>query len=141
GAVAGCLSGIATGRAMTMLYLQFFNFPFLLFEVRPSSFVVGVLISICSASLGGLLVLRRVFALTPAVAMRPPAPADYSRSGRFGQALVGLLHQPSRMVLRRVTRQPARMGGAALGIAAGMGLAAATFAVMSGFVQTMDLNF
>ena len=141
GAILGCLAGIAAGRAMVVLYLEFYKFPFLLFELRPSSFVLGILVSVFAASAGGLLVLRKVFALTPAVAMRAPAPADYSRAGRIGQALTSVLDQPGRMVLRRVTRQPARMGGAVLGIAAGMALAAAMTSVMSGFDRTMDINF
>jgi putative ABC transport system permease protein len=44
-------------------------------------------------------------------------------------------------VLRRITRQPGRMGGAVLGISAGMGLAAAMIAVMAGFTRSMDINF
>lgn len=141
GAIAGCLAGIAAGRAMTALYLQYYKFPFLLFELSPAAFILGILISVGSASAGGLLALRRIFALTPAVAMRPPAPADYSRTGRIGETLVRLLDQPSRMVLRRLTRQPGRMAGAVLGIAAGMALAASMIAVMSGFSRTIDLNF
>lgn len=141
GAIAGCLAGITAGRAMTALYLQYYKFPFLLFELSPAAFILGILISVGSASAGGLLALRRIFALTPAVAMRPPAPADYSRTGRIGETLVRLLDQPSRMVLRRLTRQPGRMAGAVLGIAAGMALAASMIAVMSGFSRTIDLNF
>lgn len=141
GAIAGCLAGIAAGRAMTVLYLQYYKFPFLLFELSPAAFIIGILISVGSASTGGMLALRRSFALTPAVAMQPPAPADYSRAGRVGQALVRLLDQPSRMVLRRLTRQPGRMAGAVLGIAAGMALAASMIAVLSGFSRTIDLNF
>lgn len=64
------------------------------------------------------LVLRRVFALTPALAMRPPAPPDYSRAGTMGKALNSILDQPGRMVLRRLMRQPVRMAGAMAGIAA-----------------------
>lgn len=141
GAIAGCLAGIAAGRGMTVLYLQYYKFPFLLFELQPSSFLLGITISVGAASAGGLLVLRQIFALTPAVAMQPPAPADYSRTGRFGQTLARLLDQPSRMVLRRITRQPGRMAGAVLGIGAGMALAASMIAVMSGFSETIDLTF
>ena len=141
GAIAGCLAGIAAGRAMTVLYLQYYKFPFLLFELSPAAFILGIVISVGSASAGGMLALRRSFALTPAVAMQPPAPADYSRAGRFGQALVRLLDQPSRMVLRRLTRQPGRMAGAVLGVAAGMALAASMIAVLSGFSRTIDLTF
>lgn len=141
GALAGCLGGVAAGRGLVVFYLEYFKFPFLLFQVEPSSFVTGMLVSILTASAGGLLVLRSVFALTPAVAMRAAAPADYSGTGKFGQAFSRLLDQPSRMVMRRILRQPGRMVGAVIGIATGTALAGAMIAVMSGFDRTMDLNF
>ncbi|MFZ0255276.1 MAG: ABC transporter permease, partial [Gammaproteobacteria bacterium] len=72
GAVAGCLLGIAAGRGLVDVYLLYFKFPFLVFQLDSASFVTGFLVSVLSASAGGLLVLRRVFALTPAAAMRPP---------------------------------------------------------------------
>ena len=141
GAILGCLLGIAGGRAMVQLYLQYFKFPFLLFRLDPASFAIGVTASILAASGGGLLVLRRVFALTPADAMHPPAPADYSRSGRIGQSIARLLDQPSRMVLRRITRQPLRMGGAMIGIACGMALSGSMLSTFIAFEDTLDTTF
>jgi len=141
GALAGCLGGIAVGRAMVGLYTIYFKFPFLVFQLDPASFVTGVSVSILSASAGGLLVLRRVFALTPATAMRPPTPPNYSRSGRFGRRLNRFLDQPSRMVLRRLARQPIRMAGAVIGIASGMALSAAMITIYAGFDRTIDLTF
>ncbi|CAN0587397.1 unnamed protein product, partial [Ectocarpus sp. 12 AP-2014] len=104
GALAGCLAGIGTGRAMVGLYTTYYKFPFLVFQLDPASFVIGVAVSILSASVGGLLVLRQVFALTPADAMRTPTPPDFSRTGRMGRAIGSVLDQPSRMVMRRITR-------------------------------------
>ncbi|MEM1429889.1 MAG: ABC transporter permease [Pseudomonadota bacterium] len=141
GAILGCLFGVVSGRAMVGVYTQFYKFPFLIFDLDEKSFVIGVAVSIAAASAGGVLVLRRVFALTPSEAMRPPAPADYSRAGRFGQAFVGLLDQPTRMVLRRITRQPMRMAGAVVGIACGMALSASTITIYAGFTKTIDLTF
>ena len=141
GAIAGCLMGIASGRAMTGLYVEYYKFPFLVFQVTPSSFALGLAVSVATASVGGLVILRRVFDLTPASAMRPPVPPDYSRSGRVGQTLNAFLDQPSRMVLRRVTRQARRMAGAVLGISAGMALSVAMASIMSGFDRTVDLTF
>lgn len=141
GALAGCLAGIAAGRALIAVYLEYFKFPFLVFQLDPESFVIGFAVSVLAASAGGLIVLRSVFALTPATAMRPPAPADYSRAGRVGQFLNRLLDQPSRMVLRRLTRQPGRMAGAVIGIAAGMALSAAMISILSGFDRTLALTF
>ena len=140
GALAGCLGGVALGRAMVEVYTAFFKFPFLVFRLDPAAFATGVLVSVAAASAGGLLVVRRVFALAPAEAMRPPAPPDYSRSARF-RRLGRLLDGPSRMVLRRIVRQPIRMGGAALGIASGMALSVAMLAIYEGFDETVDLAF
>lgn len=141
GAVVGCLAGIASGRALIDLYLIYYKFPFLVFRLDPGAFIIGFLVSIGAASAGGLLVLRRVFALSPATAMAPPVPPDYSRAGRFGKALSARLDQPGRMVLRRLTRQPGRMAGAMLGIASGMALTVAMLGIMAGFDRMVELTF
>jgi putative ABC transport system permease protein len=141
GALAGCLMGIAGGRALIQVYVAYFKFPFLVFGLDPASFVIGVGVSIASASVGGLLVLRSVFALTPATAMRAPAPPDYSRTGRLGQTVNRWLDQPSRMVLRRITRQSGRMAGAMIGIACGMALSVSMITIYAGFDRTIDLTF
>ncbi|MDK3073839.1 FtsX-like permease family protein [Sedimentitalea sp. JM2-8] len=141
GALAGCLLGIAGGRALVEVYVIYYKFPFLLFQLDPASFAAGVSVSILSASGGGLLVLRRVFLLTPAAAMRPPTPPDYSRAGNIGRALNAWLDQPSRMVLRRITRQPGRMAGAVIGIACGMALSASMITIYAAFDRTIDLTF
>nr|WP_321524928.1 FtsX-like permease family protein [uncultured Cohaesibacter sp.] len=141
GALLGCLGGIAMGRAMMPLYLTYYKFPMLVFRLDPASFATAILTSIAAASAGGLLVLSKVFALTPAVAMRPPAPPDYSGTGRFGRRLNRLLDQPSRMVLRRITRQPGRMLGSLAGIACGMALSVSMISMLAGFDHTIDLTY
>jgi len=141
GALIGCLGGIALGRGMLTMYQTYYKFPILVFQLEPAAFVTAFATSILAASAGGLLVLRTVFALTPAVAMRPPAPADYSRSGRLGASLNRLLDQPSRMILRRLTRQPGRMLGSLAGISAGMALSVSMISLLAGFDKTMDLTF
>ncbi|SEO36234.1 putative ABC transport system permease protein [Salinihabitans flavidus] len=141
GALLGCALGIWAGRAMAGVYQDFYKFPFLIFRVDPASFVTGVLVSVLAASAGALWVLRGVFRLTPAVAMRPPAPADFSRTGALNERLKGWLDQPSRMVIRRILRNPGRIAGAVVGIAVGMGLSSAQLSLLSGFDRTLDLTF
>ncbi|MDP5071576.1 MAG: FtsX-like permease family protein, partial [Congregibacter sp.] len=133
--------GIVSGRALVDVYLLYFKFPFLIFRLEPAAFVTAFLVSVLAASAGGLLVLRQVFELTPALAMRPPVPVDYSRSRAIAGKLHQVLDQPSRMVLRRIARQPARMLGASVGIAAGMALSVAMIGIMNGFNRTIDLTF
>ncbi len=141
GALLGCLLGVLAGRSLTVVYQAYYKFPFLVFQVDPQAFVSGVAVSILAASAGVLFVLRDVFTLTPAAAMRPPAPADYSRSVGLGKVLKALLDQPSRMVVRRLIRQPGRAATAVVGIGSGMALSVAMLSVMSGFDITMELNF
>lgn len=141
GAVAGSIAGISAGHALAVFYQTYFKFPFLVFTLDPISFVTGFAISILAATMGGLAVVRHVFALTPAVAMRPPAPPDYSRTFDLAGAFRRVLDQPSRMVLRRLSRYPGRMLGSVLGIAAGMALSASTLTVVSGFTSAVDLSF
>lgn len=141
GAIMGCLFGVLAGRSLVGFYQIYYKFPFLVFQVDLRTFLIGFAVSILAASAGGVFVLRKVFGLTPAVAMRPPAPADYSRSANFGKFLKTILDQPSRMVLRRLIRQPGRSALAVLGIGAGMSLSLAMLGVLSGFDETGELNF
>lgn len=141
GSVAGCLLGVASGRAMIGVYASVFKFPFLVFLLDPASFVIALAVSLGAASVGAGLVLRRVFALEPAEAMRPAAPADFSRAGQSIAWLIRWLDQPSRMVLRRVMRNRGRMAGSVAGIAAGMALSLSMITLYAGFDETLELTF
>lgn len=141
GALIGCALGVLSGQAMAELYQVYYKFPFLIFQVDQRAFVLAILVSVAAASAGGLIVLRRVFQLTPAEAMRPAPPENYARSARLFDSLRGYLDQPTRMIVRRLARQPLRVLTAVTGVAAGMGLSVAMLGVMSGFQQTMEQNF
>ncbi|NVK60063.1 MAG: FtsX-like permease family protein [Rhodobacteraceae bacterium] len=140
GALLGCLAGVAAGRGMVQLYLAFFKFPFLVFRLEPAAFATGIGVSVLAATAGGAIVLRRIFALQPAEAMRPPAPADYASAGRW-RGLTRWLDQPTRMVLRRFSRTPFRMAGAVLGITCGMALSVGMLTIHAGFSQAVALSF
>lgn len=141
GALIGCLLGVLSGQRLAQVYQIYYKFPFLLFQVDPSTFLIGILVSLLAAAAGGMVVLLSVFRLTPAVAMQPPAPADYSRSAALAVFFKRWLDQPGRMVARRLVRQPGRAAGGVVGIAAGMSLAVAMLNVMSAFDQTLELSF
>ena len=140
-AILGSLFGIAAGHSMARFYQEYFKFPFILFQLDSKVFVQGVFVSVAAASLGGALVLRRIFLLTPAVAMRPPAPGDFSKVGSLPRRISNWLDQPSKMVWRRIRRQPMKIITATLGIALGMALSVAMIGMMIGFDQTLELTF
>ena len=141
GALLGCLLGVLSGRSLLPIYQNYYKFPFLVFHVDTKTLILGFTVSVVAAATGGIFVLRNVFALTPAVAMRPPAPADFSRSVKFNKTLKAILDQPSRMVIRLLIRQPGRAIGAIIGIAAGMALSVSMLNVMSAFDHTLEVNF
>lgn len=141
GAILGCLLGILSGRAMIPVYTTFYNFPFLVFRPDPTSFVIGAVASIVSASAGSIFVLKRIFALTPSEAMRPPAPADYSKTVTFKGRAARLFDQPTRIVMRGLARSPWRALALSAGIAGGMALASGMTTIYGAFDRMMNLSF
>ena len=141
GALLGCILGIVSGQNLSKVYQTYYKFPFLVFRTDLATVITAFAVTIAAASAGGLFILTRVFALTPAVAMNPPAPPDYSKSRDLGAFLKRFLDQPSRMVFRRLLRHPWRVIATVLGISAGMALSVSMLSIMSGFNQTLDLNF
>lgn len=141
GALFGCLLGVFLGRITVPIYTTYYKLPFLLFRLEFSSFASGILTSVVVATLGGVIVLRRIFRLAPAEAMRPPSPPDYTKAGALGASLVRYLDQPTRMVLRRLIRQPWRMLSAVVGIAAGMALSLSMLIIYEGFDEVLDRAF
>ena len=122
GLVAGCGVGVWLGRGLAELYQEYYRFPFLYFRAGPAPYVYATLAAGTAALLGTVMAVRRAITLPPAEAMRPPAPADYSKRllGRFDRAR--FLDEPSRMVIRHIARNPMRGVLTVLGIAMAMGL-------------------
>lgn len=122
GALVGWGGGVWLGRMISKIYQMYFNFPFLVFIPAVRTLGTAVAISSFSAALGAFFAIRSAVRLTPAVAMRPPAPPKYGRGNGVSRFLGRLLDQPSRMILRRLARQPLRAALTAFGIGAAMGL-------------------
>jgi putative ABC transport system permease protein len=141
GAAMGCLLGVVLGRAMIPIYTTYYKLPFLLFRLEFASFASGLLMSVVVSGLGGLLALRGVFRLAPAEAMRPPTPPDFSKTIALNGPLFRRFDQATRMVLRRLMRQPWRMLGAVIGIAAGMALSLSMLIIYEGFDEAIDQTF
>jgi len=141
GALLGSALGIWAGHGMTVFYQVFFKFPFIIFQLDASSFIKGLVISVSVASMGSVWALRNVYDLTPAVAMQPPVPADYSHLLTLPGFVLRKLDTPSRMLWRRLVRQPGRFINGSIGIAFGMALSVSMVAMLHGFQATMDTTF
>lgn len=141
GVLLGVGGGIAGGQAMAQLYQHYFKFPFLVFQLPAQSLISAVGISLFAAAAGGLIVIRRVFLLSPAVAMRPPAPPRFARAGPMLAAFQRHLDQPSRMIVRQLVRTPGRTLLGITGIATGMALSVAMLALLDSFTRSVEVSF
>ena len=141
GGLLGCAGGVWIGGGMAEIDKEYYKLPFLIFEANADTILIGLAISILAAGFGLFAALQQIGGLTPAVAMSPPAPADYSKTLSGGPLLKRMLDQPSRMVLRGILRRPLRAGAACLAVGVAMGLSAAMQNLMTGFNYILDVNF
>lgn len=116
GVAGGIGAGAWLGRGMTRMYMDFYHFPYLRYELRLSVAASAGMVSVASAVLGALQAVRKAQRMTPAEAMRPEPP------GRFRVTLVErlglrrILSQPARMIARNVARRPVKSALSILGI-------------------------
>jgi putative ABC transport system permease protein len=140
GITLGIIAGAWLGAGLAGLYARFFSFPFLVFSRDSSIYALAALITVGAAVTGALFAVRAVLALPPAVAMSPPAPADYrSRMGFAMQALA--LRQTTVMTARHLMRWPFRTGSAVLGVAMAVAILVASLWSFGSIDRMIDLTF
>ncbi|MDF3057315.1 MAG: transporter permease [Rariglobus sp.] len=122
GTLAGVFGGWLLGRKLVDMYLLFFRFPALDFQLATGALVAAALASSAAALVGVIGAVRRVAALSPAEAMRPEPPASF-RPAFFERIGVARWFGVSfRMSLRNIERKPvqAALTCAALALATGI---------------------
>jgi putative ABC transport system permease protein len=134
GIAIGAAVGTWLGRGMTVMYTEFFSFPFLVFRSDPDLYLIAAGVSLLAATAGALKAVRVVFALPPAVAMRPPAPQVYRQALGGLVARMRIFSQIATMALRNVLRHPLRSTLTAVGIA----LAVAIMGLAMGTLSSID---
>ena len=134
GLVLGTLLGDWLGRQLLGLYAEVFHFPRFEHVLDARLVLVAGGITTLTAVLGTLSAILATVRLTPAEAMRPPAPGHFRPTLAERLGVTGL--SPAlRMVLRNMERKPLRT---ALGIG---GVAAAVAIVVMGnfFCDAVEL--
>ena len=66
GVVSGVLAGIWLGHGMSNMFMEFFRFPYLYYQLKPAVVINAAAISAVSAILGTLFAVRRAADLRPA---------------------------------------------------------------------------
>lgn len=117
GIAIGAGGGTWLGHGLTILYADFFHFPFLIFLRSPDIYAIASSILVATALAGGMRGVYAALKLPPAVAMAPPAPTQYALFGIERLTALGNLSQLTMMALRHMFRWPVRTGLTIIGIA------------------------
>ena len=134
GILIGGVAGTWLGAHVTALFGEFFRFPFLVFVKSPDLYVTAAVLSILAAVVGAVRALWRAMALSPAVAMSPPAPPQFHHLWSSGTPRQGLISQRTTMMLRSLAHHPVR----GLLTTIGMSLATAILVVSLFVSDTME---
>ncbi|MDJ0947468.1 MAG: FtsX-like permease family protein [Alphaproteobacteria bacterium] len=122
GIVIGWGVGALFGRLNTEIYAEFYRFPFLYYRPGPAAFAIGAVVSLGASLVGTIGAVRQAATLPPAEAMRPPAPPVYERTWLSATWLGRWLDQPTRIILRQISRWPVRSALTSTGIALSVGV-------------------
>lgn len=141
GIAIGAGAGTWLGRQMTVLYAEFYAFPFLIFRTDPGTYLIAAGISVAAAVVGAIQAIRTAFSLPAAVAMQPPVPPVYRRL--LGGALerVSFFSALTIMALRHIIRHPVRSSLASLGIGFSVGLISMGVGTIDSMNFMMDTIF
>jgi putative ABC transport system permease protein len=121
GLALGVLLGRLLGTGLMSLYEEFFRFPVLEHVLAPQLLAVAAVLTAGTAVVGTVSAIAATVRLSPAEAMRPPAPGRYRRTllERLGITRVSVA---LRMILRQMERRPWRTGLAVTGVAAAVAI-------------------
>lgn len=141
GAGIGMAAGTWLGTGMTRIYADFFHFPFLVFRMDPSIYLVAAGTTLVAAVAGAVKAVRDVVRLPPAVAMQPPAPARYRRG--VVDRLYGMLAVSKTlvMVIRHLVRWPMRTASSLIGIALSVAILVGSLWVFGSTEFMVDVTF
>ena len=121
GLLLGVLLGHWLGGLFMSLYAEVFHFPSFVHRVSPNLVALAGSITAITAVAGTLSAILATVRLTPAEAMRPPAPGQFKPTVAERLGLTRL--SPAlRMILRNMERRPLRTGIGIVGVAAAVAI-------------------
>lgn len=106
GIVGGLMVGAWLGKGLGRIYMDFYRFPFLYYELKTSVALTSALITILAALAGTIYSVWKAAKIPPAEAMRPEPPLLYRKIFIEKFKLWHLISQPTRMIIRNKARKP-----------------------------------
>jgi putative ABC transport system permease protein len=141
GIAIGFVAGTWLGHGLTVMYANFFHFPFLIFNRGWDIYVISAGVTAFAAVAGAAKAVYSVVTLPPAVAMSPPAPTQYAHIGIERLAVFKLYTQLTMMALRHMIRWPVRTGFTILGVALSVSLLITSFFMIDSVEFMIDATF
>ena len=108
GIILGWGLGALLGRISTDTYVQNLNLPLLIYRPGAASFIIGAVVSLAVGLLASARAVRKASALPPIVAMSPPEPPVFRSASGLSQRIMHTLDEPTRIIVRQITRWPGR---------------------------------
>ena len=121
GLALGVAIGHVLGAMFTRLYAEFFRFPVFEHSIEPWLVLLAFVLTVATAVVGTLSAIAATVRLSPAEAMRPPAPGRYRRTLLERLGVRGLPTSLT-MILRTIERRPLRSTLSVAGVAAAVAI-------------------
>ena len=122
GLIIGVALGAMIGHWFVGIYADVFRFPVLAYRLQPHLVIVACMVTVAAGLLAALNAIGAAIRLTPAEAMRPPAPVRYRP---MLIETIGIAHwfsPASRMIIRNMERHLLRTSLTITGIALAMAI-------------------
>jgi putative ABC transport system permease protein len=137
GAVPGIGIAQILGTLFSRSYESFFRFPRIDFSLSAPAVGIGLAAGITPALVGAWFSIRSAFRLSPAQAMRPPAPRIFRSGVVEGLALWRRVPVHRRIAWRNVLSRPLRLALILLGLS----MATCVVVASRGWVDILDFLF
>jgi putative ABC transport system permease protein len=137
----GFAAGTWLSHGLTVLYTKFFHFPYQIFVASPRLYIVAAFVSFAAALFGSMRAVAGAAALSPAIAMQPPAPPSYKRFWSDRLQPLKHLSQLTIMVLRHILRWPVRSALTTLGISLAIALLVSSLFSVGAINYMIDVTF
>lgn len=122
GVTAGVMLGMYWGRELSLIYMSFYRFPYLHYQLHVEVILIATGITLLAALSGTLFAVRSAASLPPAEAMRPESPIAYRVTLLERIGLQRFLSQPTKMIVRHLERKPLKSLFSITGIAMAGGI-------------------
>ena len=141
GGAIGTLGGMWLAHDFTKMFLRVYQYPELIFRVRPNVVAKAILVAGGAAIAGAFGAIALAVRLPPAEAMRPEPPARYRPTLLERIGLGRFVPNVARMILRQLERHPVKTSFSLIAIALSVAIVVVGNFVRNSVDKVIQTNF